>query len=67
MLAAGLDPATPAVAVLAATTASSTTVNAPIAELPDALRNIDQKLPCLILVGRAIAAAGGQQLEEATT
>lgn len=65
MLAAGLDPTTPAVAVLATTTPSSTVVTAPIGELPDSLRDIDPKLPCLILIGRAIAAAAGQPLDEA--
>lgn len=58
LLAAGLDPETPAIAVLAATTPAQHHVRATAAGLPHALAALDPKLPCLIVLGSAIAAAG---------
>lgn len=57
LLAAGLDPETPALAVLAVTTPAQQHVSATVTQLPQALATVDPKLPCLILMGRAVTAA----------
>ncbi len=57
MLAAGLSPSTPAVAVAAATTLRSRSVTAPVCELPEALAALDGGEPCLIVVGRCAVEA----------
>jgi uroporphyrin-III C-methyltransferase / precorrin-2 dehydrogenase / sirohydrochlorin ferrochelatase len=54
LLAAGLDPATPAVAIWAATTPRSTTVACPVADLSDALLSASADGPCLIMIGRSV-------------
>lgn len=59
MLAAGLPPLTPAVAISAATTPRSRRVTATVSELPDALVMLDGGEPCLIVVGRCAAEAAG--------
>lgn len=57
MLAAGLDPATPALAVAAATTPRQVKKTAPVADLPALLHEMPAGEPCLIMVGKAAAAA----------
>lgn len=57
MLEAGLDPATPVVAVAAATTARSRRIRATAGEIAARLGELDQKAPCLIVMGGAVAAA----------
>lgn len=60
MLAAGLSPATPAVAICAATTPRRRTVSAAVAELPAALATLDGGAPCLIVVGRCAAEVAAE-------
>jgi uroporphyrin-III C-methyltransferase/precorrin-2 dehydrogenase/sirohydrochlorin ferrochelatase len=55
-VAAGLDPQTPAVAVLAATRPDEVRVAATIATLPDMLGQLPAKGPVLVLVGHALGA-----------
>src|SRR6185436_17968893 len=57
LIAAGLDPATPALAVSAATTPRSKHVACAVRDLPAALANSAFRQPCLILVGRGLAEA----------
>ena len=57
LIAAGLDPATPALAVSAATTPRSKHVACAVTDLPAALENSALQQPCLILVGRGLAEA----------
>ena len=54
MLAAGLDPAMPAIAVSAATTPQCARIARPVAQLPAALAGLDPALPCLILLGNGL-------------
>jgi uroporphyrin-III C-methyltransferase/precorrin-2 dehydrogenase/sirohydrochlorin ferrochelatase len=56
-LAAGLDPQTPAIAVLAATRPDEARVAATIATLPERLGNLPAKGPLLVLVGHALGGA----------
>ncbi|CAN7405765.1 siroheme synthase CysG [Bosea sp. LjRoot237] len=56
-LAAGLDPATPAIAVLGATTPAETRIATTIAELPERLGELPSKGPVLVLIGHAMGAA----------
>ena len=55
LLAAGLDPATPALAISAATTPRSTRIACAVADLPAALAEAPPPQPCLILVGKGVA------------
>lgn len=61
-LAAGLDPATPAVAMLAATRDDEARVVATIADLPDRLGELPAKGPVLVMVGHALGTALAQAL-----
>jgi uroporphyrin-III C-methyltransferase / precorrin-2 dehydrogenase / sirohydrochlorin ferrochelatase len=54
LIAAGLDPATPALAVSAATTPRSRHVTCAVTDLPAALANTALPQPCLILVGNGL-------------
>jgi uroporphyrin-III C-methyltransferase/precorrin-2 dehydrogenase/sirohydrochlorin ferrochelatase len=56
-LAAGLDPATPAIAVLAATRDDEARVAATIADLPERLGELPAKGPVLVMVGHALGSA----------
>lgn len=56
-LAAGLDPATPAIAVQSATLPDETRVAATIATLPERLRELPRGGPVLVMVGHALGAA----------
>ena len=57
LIAAGLDPGTPALAVSAATTPRSKHVACAVTDLPAALANSALPQPCLILVGNGVAQA----------
>lgn len=57
LLSAGLDPATPALAVAAATTPRQVEKWGPVSALPSILAAMPAGEPCLIMVGKAIAAA----------
>jgi uroporphyrin-III C-methyltransferase/precorrin-2 dehydrogenase/sirohydrochlorin ferrochelatase len=57
LIAAGLDPATPALAISAATTPRSKRIACAVAELPAELANAEMPQPCLILVGNGVAQA----------
>ena len=57
LIAAGLDPATPALAISAATTPRSRRIACAVADLPMALANAALLQPCLILVGNGVAQA----------
>jgi len=57
LLAAGLDPTTPALAVAAATTPRQVERSGRVADLPAILATMPTGEPCLIMVGKAIAAA----------
>jgi uroporphyrin-III C-methyltransferase/precorrin-2 dehydrogenase/sirohydrochlorin ferrochelatase len=63
LAAAGLDPATPALAVAAATTPRARRVVCPVRELPSALAGLDRAEPCLIMIGGAVAAARPEAME----
>ncbi len=56
-LAAGLDPRTPAIAVLGATRPDEQRVAATIATLPERLSELPAKGPVLVMVGNALGAA----------
>ena len=56
-LAAGLDPATPAIAMLGATTPAETRIASTIAELPERLGELPSHGPVLVLIGHAMGAA----------
>ena len=56
-LAAGLDPLTPAVAVIAATLPDETRIAATIAELPERLAERSVNGPVLVLLGQAFGPA----------
>jgi uroporphyrin-III C-methyltransferase / precorrin-2 dehydrogenase / sirohydrochlorin ferrochelatase len=58
MIAAGLPPATPALAVSSATTPRSSHVCCPVSDLPTALGSLDRSAPCLIMLGNGLAGAG---------
>ena len=57
LIAAGLDPATPALAISAATTPRSRRIACAVAQLPMALANAALPQPCLILVGNGVGQA----------
>lgn len=54
-LAAGLDPATPAVAILAATRPDEMRLAATVASLPERLGELPDKGPWLVMIGHALA------------
>ena len=56
-IAQGLDPATPAVAIAAATRPGEVSIAAPIAEIADKLDQAAIKGPLLVLIGRALESA----------
>ncbi|MEQ1697076.1 MAG: siroheme synthase CysG [Hyphomicrobiaceae bacterium] len=56
LLAAGLDPATPALAVSGATTADSRHIQTTVTGLAEAVGKLDSGQPCLIVIGRAVGA-----------
>jgi uroporphyrin-III C-methyltransferase/precorrin-2 dehydrogenase/sirohydrochlorin ferrochelatase len=58
VLAAGLSPETPALAILNATRPEQRVVRATIATLGAALETLPMKGPCLVMYGQALAAAG---------
>jgi uroporphyrin-III C-methyltransferase / precorrin-2 dehydrogenase / sirohydrochlorin ferrochelatase len=57
LLAAGLDPQTPSVAIVSATTRRRAEVRGPVRDLPAALAALDSTGPCLIMIGAVVAAA----------
>jgi uroporphyrin-III C-methyltransferase / precorrin-2 dehydrogenase / sirohydrochlorin ferrochelatase len=59
LIAAGLPPATSALAVSSATTPRSTHVRCPVGDLPAALERLDRTAPCLIMLGNGLANAVG--------
>jgi uroporphyrin-III C-methyltransferase/precorrin-2 dehydrogenase/sirohydrochlorin ferrochelatase len=63
-VAAGLDPRTPAIAVLGATRPDEARVLATIATLPDRLGELPSKGPLLVLIGHALGVAGAQDEDE---
>jgi uroporphyrin-III C-methyltransferase/precorrin-2 dehydrogenase/sirohydrochlorin ferrochelatase len=63
-VAAGLDPQTPAVAVLAATRPDEVRVAATIATLPDMLAQLPAKGPVLVLVGHALGAVAATSISQ---
>jgi len=60
LVAAGLDPATPALAISAATTPRSTRIACAVADLPAALAERALPQPCLILLGKGVAHASNR-------
>lgn len=58
LLAAGLDPATPALAVSGATTADSRHIKTTVMGLAEAVGALDAGQPCLIVIGRAVSMMG---------
>ena len=58
MLAAGLPPDMPALAIAGATTPHMARVTAPVSQLAEALTELPAGPPCLILVGRCAAQMG---------
>ena len=57
LIAAGLPPSTPALAVSSATTPRSTHIRCPVRDLPAALQGLERSAPCLIMLGNALAGA----------
>jgi uroporphyrin-III C-methyltransferase/precorrin-2 dehydrogenase/sirohydrochlorin ferrochelatase len=57
LIAAGLSPATPALAVTSATTPRSAHVRCAVCDLPAALEGLDRSAPCLIMLGNGLAGA----------
>jgi len=57
LIAAGLDPATPALAVSAATTPRSAHACCAVRDLPAVLASLALPQPCLILIGNGVAEA----------
>jgi uroporphyrin-III C-methyltransferase/precorrin-2 dehydrogenase/sirohydrochlorin ferrochelatase len=63
-LAAGLDPATPAVAVARATRPDEAVIAAPIAELPARLAAEAPSGPVLVLIGHVLAERASESVDE---
>jgi uroporphyrin-III C-methyltransferase / precorrin-2 dehydrogenase / sirohydrochlorin ferrochelatase len=63
-IAQGLDPQTPAIAVVSATRAGETVIAAPIAQIADQLAHTETKGPVLVLIGRALESFSGQATED---
>ena len=59
LLEAGLDAATPAIAITGATTPTSRHRQTTVAGLPDALASLSDGQPCLIMIGRAMGGGVG--------
>lgn len=59
-IAARLDPATPAIAVLGATRPEEARVGGTIATLPDRMGELPTSGPVLVLMGRSLAAVSGR-------
>lgn len=57
LLAHGLDPATPAVAMIAVTREHGGAVHGTVATLPQRLAETEVTGPCLVLIGRVLASA----------
>jgi uroporphyrin-III C-methyltransferase/precorrin-2 dehydrogenase/sirohydrochlorin ferrochelatase len=62
-LAAGLDPQTPAIAVLAATQPAEQRLDATIATLPERLGELPAKGPLLVLIGHALGAGAAKAID----
>jgi uroporphyrin-III C-methyltransferase / precorrin-2 dehydrogenase / sirohydrochlorin ferrochelatase len=60
LIAAGLPPDTPALAIASATTPRSTHVRCPVGDLSAALDTLDRSAPCLIMLGNGLAGAEGE-------
>ena len=58
VLAAGLDPATPALAVVSATRADEQRIGGTISTLPDLLESVTVKGPVLVMIGRVLDDVG---------
>ncbi len=58
-IAAGLDPATPAVAIASATRAEERRIAAPVAALPDTLKTSAMVGPVLVMIGPTMAETTG--------
>ena len=58
LLAAGLDPATPALAISGATTAQRRHIATTVVGLSEAIGTLDGEQPCLIVIGRAVSMMG---------
>ena len=54
LIAGGLDPSTPAIAVSAATTPRARREGCPVKELPAVLADFDRSVPTLILIGQTL-------------
>ncbi|WP_342362504.1 siroheme synthase CysG [Terrarubrum flagellatum] len=63
-IAAGLDPATPAIAVAAATRPNEARVATTIAELPDRLGDLPDDQPVLVMIGRALDQALANSIDD---
>ncbi len=62
LLAAGLDPATPALAVAAATTSRRSVVRCAVADLDTRMRELDEGDPRLIVIGRVVATMDNERV-----
>jgi uroporphyrin-III C-methyltransferase/precorrin-2 dehydrogenase/sirohydrochlorin ferrochelatase len=62
LIAAGLPPATPALAVTSATTPRSAHVRCAVCDLPAALEGLDGSEPCLIMLGNGLAGASEEAM-----
>jgi uroporphyrin-III C-methyltransferase/precorrin-2 dehydrogenase/sirohydrochlorin ferrochelatase len=62
-LAAGLDPETPAIAVLAATQPHEQRLHATIESLPERLGELPAKGPLLVLIGHALATGAAKAID----
>lgn len=62
-LAAGLDPETPAIAVLSATQPNEQRLGATIGTLPERLGELPSKGPLLVLIGHALGGAAATALD----
>ena len=56
-LAAGIDPATPAIAIFGATRPDEARVSGTVADLPERLGELPSKGPVLVIIGHAMGAA----------
>jgi uroporphyrin-III C-methyltransferase/precorrin-2 dehydrogenase/sirohydrochlorin ferrochelatase len=65
LIASGVDPLTPALAIAAATTPRSTHIRCPVQDLPATLARLGKSDPCLIMIGRGLANAVAEAAEPA--
>ncbi|MBN9446138.1 MAG: uroporphyrinogen-III C-methyltransferase, partial [Bosea sp.] len=56
-LAAGIDPATPAIAIFGATRPDEARVSGTVTDLPERLGELPSKGPVLVIIGHAMGAA----------